>query len=87
MTAYYARLFASDLQDAHRRHSPIDALAPVLKLPRQRVVSEILIRTPSSKKRRCSAHSNDDSGGAKGTVAWMSPSKLQTLAVDEEMQR
>jgi integrase/recombinase XerD len=37
MTAYYARLFASDLQDAHRRHSPIDALAPVLKLPRQRI--------------------------------------------------
>jgi integrase/recombinase XerD len=37
MTAYYARLFASDLQDAHRRHSPMDALAPVLKLPRQRI--------------------------------------------------
>jgi hypothetical protein len=50
-----------------------------------RVVSEILIRTPSSKKRRCSAHSNDDSGGAKGTVAWMSPSKL-LLVEDEEMQ-
>jgi hypothetical protein len=37
MTAYYARLFASDLQDAHRRHSPMDALAPVLKLPRRRI--------------------------------------------------
>jgi hypothetical protein len=31
MTAY-ARLFASDLQDAHRRYSPMDALAPALKL-------------------------------------------------------
>jgi len=37
MTAYYARLFATDLKDAHRRHSPIDALAPTLKLPRQRL--------------------------------------------------
>jgi len=37
MTAYYARLFATDLKDAHKRHSPIDALAPVLKLPRQRL--------------------------------------------------
>jgi hypothetical protein len=36
MTAY-APLFASDLQDAHRRRSPIDALAPALKLPRQRI--------------------------------------------------
>jgi integrase/recombinase XerD len=37
MTAYYARLFATDLKDAHKRHSPIDALAPTLKLPRQRL--------------------------------------------------
>jgi len=37
MTAYYARLFATDLKDAHKRHSPIDSLAPVLKLPRQRL--------------------------------------------------
>jgi integrase/recombinase XerD len=37
MTAYYARLFATDLKDAHKRHSPIDALAPTLKLPRQRI--------------------------------------------------
>jgi len=37
MTAYYARLFATDLKDAHKRHSPIDALAPALKLPRQRL--------------------------------------------------
>jgi integrase/recombinase XerD len=37
MTSYYARLFATDLKDAHKRHSPIDALAPTLKLPRQRL--------------------------------------------------
>jgi len=37
MTAYYARLFASDLKDAHKRHSPVDSLAPTLKLPRQRL--------------------------------------------------
>ncbi|MFA0751176.1 MAG: hypothetical protein SLRJCFUN_001579 [Candidatus Fervidibacter sp.] len=37
MTAYYARLFASDLKDAHKRHSPVDALSPVLKLPRRRL--------------------------------------------------
>jgi integrase/recombinase XerD len=37
MTAYYARLFATDLKDAHKRHSPIDALAPTLKLPRHRL--------------------------------------------------
>jgi hypothetical protein len=36
MTAY-APLFASDLQDAHWRYSPMDALAPVLKLPCQRI--------------------------------------------------
>jgi hypothetical protein len=36
MTAY-APLFASDLQDAHRRYSPMDALAPVLKLSCQRI--------------------------------------------------
>jgi len=37
MTSYYAKLFASDLQDAHKRHSPVDGLAPMLKLPRKRV--------------------------------------------------
>jgi integrase/recombinase XerD len=37
MTAYYARLFATDLKDAHKRHSPMDALAPLLKVPRQRL--------------------------------------------------
>jgi len=37
MTAYYARLFATDLQAAHKRHSPMDALAPLLKVPRQRL--------------------------------------------------
>ncbi len=37
MTSYYARLFASDLKDAHKRHSPIDSLAPILKLPRKRI--------------------------------------------------
>ena len=37
MTSYYARLFATDLKDAQKRHSPIDALAPALKLPRQRL--------------------------------------------------
>jgi integrase/recombinase XerD len=37
MTSYYARLFATDLKDAHKRHSPIDALAPTLKLPQQRL--------------------------------------------------
>jgi integrase/recombinase XerD len=37
MTAYYARLFATDLKDAHKRHSPMDTLAPTLKLPRQRI--------------------------------------------------
>jgi integrase/recombinase XerD len=37
MTSYYARLFATDLKDAHKRHSPVDALAPTLKLPRQRL--------------------------------------------------
>jgi integrase/recombinase XerD len=37
MTAYYARLFATDLQAAHRRHSPVDALSVALKLPRQRI--------------------------------------------------
>jgi len=37
MTAYYARLFACDLKDAHKRHSPMDALAPLLKVPRSRL--------------------------------------------------
>jgi integrase/recombinase XerD len=37
MTAYYARLFATDLKDAHKRHSPMDALAPLLKVPRSRL--------------------------------------------------
>jgi integrase/recombinase XerD len=37
MTSYYARLFATDLRNVHKRHSPIDALAPTLKLPRQRL--------------------------------------------------
>jgi hypothetical protein len=58
-----------------------------MNLVNLKAASAILIRTPSSKKRRCSAHSNDDSGGAEGTAAWMSPSKLQMLAVDEERQR
>ena len=37
MTSYYARLFATDLKDVHRRHSPIDALAPSLRIPRRRI--------------------------------------------------
>jgi integrase/recombinase XerD len=37
MTAYYARLFATDLKDAHKRHSPMNALAPLLKVPRSRL--------------------------------------------------
>lgn len=36
-TSYYARLFATDLKDIHKRHSPIDSLAPALKIPRRRI--------------------------------------------------
>ncbi len=37
MTAYYARLFAMDLKEVHRRHSPLDALAGTISLPRERL--------------------------------------------------
>lgn len=37
MTAYYACLFATDLKEAHKRHSPVDAIAHVLNLPRRRI--------------------------------------------------
>jgi len=37
MTSYYARLFATDLKDAHKRHSPVDNIASMLKLPKRRV--------------------------------------------------
>jgi len=37
VTKRYVTLWGSDLQRLHRERSPIDALAPVLKLPRQRL--------------------------------------------------
>lgn len=37
MTSYYAQLFASDLKEAHKKHSPIDNIMPLLKLPRRRI--------------------------------------------------
>ncbi len=37
MTSHYARLFCGDLKDVHRRFSPVESLAPSLKLPRQRL--------------------------------------------------
>ncbi|MCS7186348.1 MAG: tyrosine-type recombinase/integrase [Armatimonadetes bacterium] len=38
MTSYCARLFATDLKDVHKRHSPIDSLSPALKIPRKRII-------------------------------------------------